>query len=1540
MSDQTTSPLASLEEISGLDPLPPPISDQSLRRRRQQDSGAALEKYTTSPGTLQPVDAASIGRAGAIDRSKEAGSARYVTVSAILSRSGALLPVQTGSHAQEDIFAPSRMSNDGAIDARRRRSGTISSGNALEALGALLLHKDSKGRASNLSFQAWRPPQGAQPQSSASLAASTSYGAFWNGLRSVGAVTLGLRMPSREDQNGSGTTIAQRRAQKRRQDEFIDEKEGEQRFMRVRTRRGQPSFEVSLPQVEPTHEPPLADPRATFRRVRSSEVYGIGSTFGAQHPPEAPPTPIGMPGDWPGGTRGSYVDGDEDIALLLPPPLLDDRGSDARSFEGLLGVRRAREQEEARKRLQRLAARNRPAHKVGLVTALSNFVRAAHAADQATKALAISKRRARLGADRPTGLSRRHTEPIDPLRGFNQQEHPESTLSRNHQTTANADKAEMRRHRLSSPRTSIDSMSQPLQTVPEDLDLNGRESSAASSTGANSGPPLAGSRRPISRLQEGLPQPPRILPVQLFDPTTPFTPLASVHGNVTHDTDDYISARPHLSAITGSALPAAPRIGPTMLSLPPSPWTPHAGADDILSPSSVHFQTFSLALAEQDASLPHTPRLVPTHLSVMPSPLASRTNSPPSLKHPAHRGSLFTSLSSHAGSPHPQEIARALAGVSSSLLNGSRNETVGDGDDSRAQSVCKSPVIGPGEASKDTSLPAQRSFFLWWLFGDLLQYRFQVAAASSESTQARWWLLVAAHIFGFAHFCLLHLIDLAYELTDTFALAFWFIKWIMLNVTGQTILSRCVLEAYALIQAEWSLVAQEDHEDKVGLPSEGSSVEASRGPDGRHQRRGLTRIQVLRGFIELICLHAVTRSRWVDEGSGLKPLQGWRKEHQPRRRADDTSKHYSTRTDESEAESTAEEDEDEDEVDLVVTRREADILEFVRTPRIRPRTSTGEQSEGNSGYFGAAAAGGMDGHSRRSSLGAGRSTSPHHPASPSQRRSNRLLVRTLKWASRLAVGAYGLHVHIVDLPPTFTPSGERFNRQTFAHLSRLSNPEDVLHADIQQLAGDSHSGEDGAPAPYQPTFYVARDHVRKTIVVAVRGTQSFSDVIADLDMRTEQFPLPSIQPQQAQRNGAPESASSGTGIPEVDDLEENELTCHAGVLRAAQSLIMPGSTLISTLTSALDEHQDFGLAFVGHSLGAAIASAVVMLLATYRPETPLAAGVMSSNGDTTESSGVGSWYIGANTAGLPEGRSIRAISFAPPATFSAALSRRAAFGSTPLVLSVVLGADIIPRAGHGQARELRRVLGALARVRRRHESRAKASHVDADIDSGSGTEEEDARVHIFRSWWKWSKLVAKDAHSTASSASRSYTYADDKRKGLTSEELLAKRRIESQLWKLRCDVEADLYSAIKARSDNAQMSPGSEEVVQMGRGRSAVPPSPWVGPRERAQAPLHKLAERRQALDAVTLQSEAKLGGVLIPAGKVIYIDDGESSAAEDTASSRRSSSGIATSGPKTQRYRLYDVESPLSFFSLPEFTSTLFASHLPSSYEAAIEDL
>lgn len=87
---------------------------------------------------------------------------------------------------------------------------------------------------------------------------------------------------------------------------------------------------------------------------------------------DLPETPLLMP--------GGFIPEDSDV-LMLPPPLLDNHGRDAWSFEGLLGVRRMREQLERQQRVDKMLKYHRPAHRVDAFTAFMNFVRSAKASE-------------------------------------------------------------------------------------------------------------------------------------------------------------------------------------------------------------------------------------------------------------------------------------------------------------------------------------------------------------------------------------------------------------------------------------------------------------------------------------------------------------------------------------------------------------------------------------------------------------------------------------------------------------------------------------------------------------------------------------------------------------------------------------------------------------------------------------------------------------------------------------------------------------------------------------------------------------------------------------------------------------------------------------------------------------------------------------------------------------------------------------------------------------------------------------------------------
>ncbi|PWY97466.1 hypothetical protein BCV70DRAFT_202808 [Testicularia cyperi] len=1678
-------------------------------------------------------------------------AARVVTVSAILSRSEMYYPRDSEEWdmlrirpAAEHDAAGETAYLSGDLQAAERSRYSLrrrpqrkrpSNGSAIEALGALLLRKDSSGRVASLSFE--QDDKNGKPTSSRP-GMKPSLRSWSSALNLLAKRGVEIRLPLREaasaavagtsrasgtGNNGAakepnllnGGTIAERRALMWKRITTLQGavvENGQDGFSKVKSRREGLSFEVaskrhkqhpatlldldnyraasatassisnvatatttehqhshrSHAHLAATTMPGKIVLKAGSRpklRAASISDFGIGSSYHNHELPEAPPSPVAMPGAWHGGSswRSKPGDGYDEGALLLPPPLLDDQGSDPHSFEGLLGVRRMREQERARKRAENLAARNRPTHKVGPLTALSNFVMAAHAAEGAVRRAQKQRNTARQG--RPSFLFRSRTAPqvaqatreareeagadaallaamegdiadqvdADAVQNLvktsldaTSEVRPNGSISTNadraDDDTVEADRtpdaqknaAEMHfeaeaihrsPHAISATSPFLSSMRRAVLSRrgsrANSTEVAGRQlntlfefetfdPSKIPDDELNSPdlPPISSpllrptSRGSIHGAIRDLPRAPRLLPVQLSVPPSPFTPLgfdvrtggkdprASIPGSPA--AHDYLSAR------TINTAPRTPQLVPTMLSLPPSPWTPYQ--DSASSPLPM----LHLQLNTSSSSLrlpPGTPRLIPTHLEIMPSPfpvsassrrgsltreggplaaagarIVEGIRSPPSKGAQTHAmenvvtaaGIPHSNSNERPGSETPTQVdqvrgrksakcatskttikpsslgqvpksgsfrltpASMLATVVTEEANGETLAKTADGPEDQLDPLLQtfgSDATGPRPRSLSRSRThtrsrrrssvtqtavhidssgRQRSFLLWFLVGDLglrSRGRTENGNDSGSINEADYGGLavLATHIFGLILFIAAHAIDVAYQAYEKVSLLLWFLRWMLLNLTGQTVLAQCAVEAYRFIQAEWTTVAMEDHEDR------GSKRKLDR--EGHLQPRGLSRWQVMRGLLELYCLHSVTRERYLAEGAGLKLLGGWERKSagtneaaatgsletgrldigahraasrsalRQSLRASERSKGASTHGlanswpgfadtpldydpqalpnkhiaedeagtpkrdrlncyddayDNEEADDDndhGDDDDDSSDEEMIVTNRGDDILEFAKTPRLDAQRPG--QDRKNSGYFGRA----YDFMTSpqvcaASDVTGGVARRRHLP-----RESNRALIRTIKWCGRLAISAYGLHVHIVDLPPTFTPSGERFSRQTFAYLSRL-NADDVLHADIQTLDAD---------ADYSPTFYIVRDYVRKVVCVAVRGTQSFSDIIVDLDMQTEEIELPQVQP-----------------------MPGEEFRCHAGIWRAAKALVSPQSKLFATLRQALEENEGFGIMFCGHSLGGAIASAAALLLAEYF--IPEAAEPEA-----------GAWVTNMSS-GLPARRPIRAVSFASPVTMTADLASRAALGSVPLVTTVVLGSDLIPRAGHGQVRELRRVLGALSRVRRRHALTSEG--------------QEDARVHILRSFWDWRAICrAEDADDVM---------------------LHRKERIEEQLWSLRREVESDLYAAVKGRHE-ADVSCGIR-----------MPPSPWVGPEQRSQAPLHQLAARRQALDTATLRSEAAQGGPLVPPGRCIWINEKQ----------------------------VYHVQSPLAFFSLPELRADMFAMHFPAAYEEAILSL
>lgn len=666
-------------------------------------------------------------------------------------------------------------------------------------------------------------------------------------------------------------------------------------------------------------------------------------------------------------------------------------------------------------------------------------------------------------------------------------------------------------------------------------------------------------------------------------------------------------------------------------------------------------------------------------------------------------------------------------------------------------------------------------------------------AWKNEAILSDMWVVISfllvcvTFVPDFVVFLLAHLLDVLIDVYECIINLLWFLRWVWKNVTGQTILGRIVIDSYFMFQNEWEHVVREDHEGT------GDPMRRLFGIPLFPRPRGLSTVQVLRGLLELACIQAVTRRQYESEGAGLVLLDQWQR-HEAKGEAPLNAENPD-----------ANNDEEDGNEDLLVTSQSVDILEL---------------SRGQSSF-----------------TGEGEREAAQDASAILWNEDQTALVRNIKWAGQLAMSAYGLRVLIVDLPPVFTPSGQQLPRQTFAHLTRL-DADDVLHADIQTLDME---------ATYVPTFYVVRDMKRKVVCVAVRGTQSFADIVVDLDMKTEDITA---------------SLAEWRGM-EVDETAER-YAYHAGIWRAAKTLVSPGSTLFQKLCETLNEHSDFGLVLVGHSLGGAIASAAAILLSEYHLENP--------NDDPRK----GIWRTSAQE-GFPGGRPIRAIAFGHPSTLSHTLQRRTSYGRVPLVTTVILGSDIIPRFGHGQLRELRRVLGALTRVRRR---RGKVSTSMGSAEGAGNDDDDDISVHILRRFWDWSSI----------------------RRTKNPDAVMRNRqaRLEALFWRLRCAVENDLFSKAKGRFDQAVAQHAVAQHASL---------SPWIPPSTQTEVPLHALSSRRQRLDYATLRSETAQGGVLVPAGRVIWLSQGE----------------------------LYDVINPMAFFSLPDLRTTMFADHFPAAYEEAI---
>ncbi|KAI9002081.1 hypothetical protein DFJ74DRAFT_775321 [Hyaloraphidium curvatum] len=171
---------------------------------------------------------------------------------------------------------------------------------------------------------------------------------------------------------------------------------------------------------------------------------------------------------------------------------------------------------------------------------------------------------------------------------------------------------------------------------------------------------------------------------------------------------------------------------------------------------------------------------------------------------------------------------------------------------------------------------------------------------------------------------------------------------------------------------------------------------------------------------------------------------------------------------------------------------------------------------------------------------------------------------------------------------------------------------DILHSTHTILPGRSLLGT------YHPLLFLLRDPARRALTVVFRGTLEAPDVLVDL---------------------AASAADFGAG------------TAHGAMLDAAMHLARPSSPFLAAVRAALEP--GWGIILAGHSLGAALASLLALLL------PPLFPGVR-----------------------------VFAVALAPPCVVSVDVP-------AANVLSLVLEDDLVPRLSHSAVRESKLALNGL-----------------------------------------------------------------------------------------------------------------------------------------------------------------------------------------------------------------------------------------------------
>lgn len=334
------------------------------------------------------------------------------------------------------------------------------------------------------------------------------------------------------------------------------------------------------------------------------------------------------------------------------------------------------------------------------------------------------------------------------------------------------------------------------------------------------------------------------------------------------------------------------------------------------------------------------------------------------------------------------------------------------------------------------------------------------------------------------------------------------------------------------------------------------------------------------------------------------------------------------------------------------------------------------------------------------------------------------LVQNIRRFMRFSSASYGSNfLRMMGISEESRPQQQgndpnHHEHSSFSTHTGLPTSTILLSSFFDPAGGSNSTGETAAGFPL--VHYLSLDHDSKAVVLTLRGTFGFEDILTDMTC-------------------------------DYDGLQwqGRSWQVHKGMHASARHLLEGGGgRVMATIKAALEEFPDYGVIFCGHSLGGGVAS----LLATLVSEPNASESSASSFVTASTQPATGSLLLTADNTtpaeqppsfSLPAGRPIHVYAYGPPAVMSPFL-RRATRG---LITTVVNGQDVVPSLSLGVLHDFHAVSvvfksdtsGAKSHVRSRvwegiTQSIANKFHVNdppSFIHAGDGVGEDE---------WAWTAL--------------------------------------------------------------------------------------------------------------------------------------------------------------------------------------------------------